>query len=68
MATRSAQRTGWLTRGDRFMMPVPMWIRSVAWARYPMTTSGEDMWLYSVSEWCSPIHAYFQLYLSAATA
>ena len=50
------------------MMPVPMWIRSVAWAKYPMTTSGEDMWLYSVSEWCSPIQAYFQLYLSAATA
>ena len=43
MATRSAQRTGWLTRGERFMMPVPMWIRSVAWAKYPMTTSGEGM-------------------------
>ncbi len=25
------------------------------------------MWLYSVSEWCSPNQAYFQLCLSAAT-
>ena len=30
-----------------------------------MTTSGADMWVYSVSEWCSPHQAYFQLYLSA---
>ena len=26
-----------------------------------MTTSGADRWLYSVSEWCSPNHVYFQL-------
>ena len=32
-----------------------------------MTTSGADMWLYSVNEWCSPTQAYFQLYLSAST-
>ena len=30
-----------------------------------MTTSGADMWLYSVSAWCSPNQAYFQLCLSA---
>ena len=31
-----------------------------------MTTSGADMWLYSVRLWCSPNQAYFQLYLSAS--
>src|SRR4051794_12617046 len=30
-----------------------------------MTTSGADMWLYSVRAWCSPNQAYFQLCLSA---
>ena len=33
-----------------------------------MTTSGADMWLYSVSAWCSPNQAYFQLCLSAKIA
>ena len=33
-----------------------------------MTTSGADMCEYSVSPWCSPNQAYFQLCLSAKTA
>lgn len=49
-------------------MPVPRWMRSVLAATYPITTSGADMWLYSVSEWCSPNHTYFQLCLSALIA
>ena len=32
IAARSAERTGWLTRGEMFMIAVPMWICSVAWA------------------------------------
>ena len=48
-------------------MPLDMWMRSVWAAAYPITTSGADMWLYSVRAWCSPNHAYFQLLRSAAT-
>ena len=33
MATRSALRTGWLTRGLRLKMPEPRWMRSVDRAR-----------------------------------
>ena len=65
IAARSAERTGWLTRGEMFMIAVPMWICSVAWATYPMTTSGADRWLYSVRAWCSPNQTYFQLWRSA---
>ena len=33
MATRSALRTGWFTRGLRLKMPEPRWMRSVSAAR-----------------------------------
>ena len=33
-----------------------------------MTTSGAEMWEYSVRAWCSPNQTYFQLCLSACTA
>ena len=29
IAARSAERTGWFTRGEMFMIAVPMWMRSV---------------------------------------
>ncbi|MEZ5238789.1 MAG: hypothetical protein R2716_07510 [Microthrixaceae bacterium] len=61
IATRSALRTGWFTTGERFMIAEPMWMRSVCAAIHPKTVSGADMWLYSVSPWCSPIQTYFQL-------
>ena len=67
MATRSALRTGWLTRGLRLKMPDPRWIRSVARARKAIITSLDDRWLYSVSAWCSENQAYFQFVRSAST-
>jgi hypothetical protein len=68
MATRSALRTGWFTGRERLMMAEPRWMRSVWAATNGMTTSGADMWEYSVRPWCSPNHTYFQLKASAWTA
>ena len=48
-----------------FMIAEPRWMRSVFAATNGITHSGADMWEYSVSAWCSPYQAYFQLYWSA---
>ena len=47
------------------MIAEPRWMRSVFAATYGITHSGADMCEYSVSAWCSPNQAYFQLYWSA---
>src|SRR5262245_27222892 len=61
IATRSALRTGWFTRGDRLKMPELKWMYEVRAAQYAMNTSLAEVWLYSVSAWCSDTHTYFQL-------
>jgi hypothetical protein len=40
-------------------------MRDVLAAQYAMNTSLDDVWLYSVSAWCSDTHTYFQLFWSA---
>src|SRR5436190_18572581 len=65
IATRSALRTGWFTRGDRLKMPELRWMYDVRAAQYAMNTSLADVWLYSVSAWCSETQTYFQLFRSA---
>ena len=66
MATRSATLAGWFTCGSGLKMPEPMWMRSVAWARYPATTSLADRCEYSSRKWCSVTHTYLKPALSAA--
>ena len=68
IAARSAMRTGWSLLVGNEVMAEPTWICLVRPATYPITGYGADMWLYSVSPWCSPNQAYFQLWRSPSTA
>ena len=61
IATRSATRAGWFTRGFRLKIPEPRWMRSVAHDRYPSTTSLAERCEYSSRKWCSLTQTYFQL-------
>ena len=67
MATRSATFAGWFTCGSGLKIPEPMWMRCVALARYPATTSLADRCEYSSRKWCSVSHTYLNPARSAAS-
>ena len=60
MAARSATRAGWFTGGVMFLMPVPMWMRSVRAAMKPRNDSFADRWEYSSRKWCSVAQVYLK--------
>ncbi len=66
MVTRSAHRTGWLTRGERFMMPGAHVDPLGGVGQISHDHLGGRHVAVLGKGWCSPTQAYFQLYLSAS--
>ena len=66
IAVCSATRAGWFTGGVMFLMPVPMWMRSVCPAMKPRNDSFADRCEYSSRKWCSVAQVYLKPARSAA--
>ncbi len=66
IAVCSATRAGWFTGGVMFLMPVPMWMRSVWPAMKPRNDSLAERCEYSSRKWCSVAQVYLKPARSAA--